>query len=52
MVGDVLRRFLGLQGDGARFCGAPLEAHGVRVAAYPVGSWFTPCGPTDVACDM
>ena len=40
MVGDVLRSFLGLPQDG-RFCGAPLEAQGVRVAAYPAGSWFT-----------
>ncbi|KAI8475105.1 MAG: hypothetical protein J3K34DRAFT_456511 [Monoraphidium minutum] len=51
MVGDVLRRFLGLGPDG-RFCGAALEAHGVRVAAYPVGSWFTPCAPMDAACEM
>lgn len=51
MLGDVLRSFLGLT-DGGSFCGRELEARGVRVAAYPLGSWFTPCGPTDAACAM
>jgi hypothetical protein len=51
LVGDVLRGFFGVPADG-RFCGVPLEAGGVRAAAYPAGSWFTPCRPNDAACEM
>jgi hypothetical protein len=53
MLGDVVRSFFGV-GDSpdAKFCGRPMEAHGVRAVAYPAGAWFTPCRPNDAACEM
>lgn len=52
LVNDVYRSFFGVPRDG-RFCGAVLAAPGVRAAAaYPVGSWFTPCRPNDADCEL
>jgi len=51
MVNDVFRSFFKL-GPAAPFCGARLEAAGMRAVAYPATSWFTPCRPNDAACEM
>jgi hypothetical protein len=51
MVNDVFRSFFQVGRD-APFCGAVLEARGVRAVAYPAGSWFTPCRPAEAACEM
>ena len=64
MVSDVLRSHFGVGAD-APLCGRRLEAprHGSGgggggdgggggpAAVYPVGSWFTPCRPSDDACE-
>lgn len=51
MVNDVLRSFFAVGAD-APFCGRHLEAQRTTAIAYPVGSWFTPCRPSDTLCEM